>query len=59
MLESRKIFFSGKSSYLLTLPKRWVEENGLKSGDKVLISVGKNFITIYPIRVEPSTNSQR
>lgn len=48
MLESRKVFFSGKSSYIITLPKRWVEENGIKAGDEVLISVGKNFITIYP-----------
>ncbi len=52
MLETRKVFFSGKSSYIITLPKRWVEENEIKAGDDVLVSVGKNFITIYPKKME-------
>jgi phosphate uptake regulator len=48
MIETRKIFFSGKSSYIITLPKRWVAENGLKAGDEILMSIGVDFITIYP-----------
>ncbi|WP_202318698.1 phosphate uptake regulator PhoU [Archaeoglobus neptunius] len=48
MLESRKVFFSGKSSYILTLPKKWVKENSIEPGTEVLLSIGKNFITIYP-----------
>ncbi len=48
MLESRKVFFSGKSSYILTLPKKWVKENGIEAGNEVIMSIGKNFITIYP-----------
>ena len=34
-LEARKIQFSGKSSYTLALPKRWVEELGLHPGSLV------------------------
>ncbi len=52
MLEKRKVFFSGKSSYILTLPKKWIEENGIKAGDEVLVSVGKSFLTIYPRKSE-------
>lgn len=48
MLESRKVYFNGKSSLIITLPKRWAHENGLKPGSEVLLSIGKNFITLYP-----------
>ncbi len=34
-LEARKIQFSGKSSYTLALPKKWVEEIGLEPGSLV------------------------
>jgi phosphate uptake regulator len=36
--EARKIQFSGKSSYMLALPKKWVEEIGLKAGDQVTVT---------------------
>jgi len=35
--EARKIQFSGRSSYMIALPKRWVDEIGLKAGDQVLV----------------------
>lgn len=44
--EGRKIYSSGKSSYILTLPKSWVTSNGLKSGDMVLMDIGKDDIKI-------------
>jgi len=36
--ETRKIQFSGKSSYMLALPKKWVEEMGLRPGDQVMVT---------------------
>jgi len=36
--EVRKIQFSGKSSYVLALPKKWVKEMGLRPGDQVVVS---------------------
>ncbi len=33
--EIRKIQFTGKSSYIVSLPKRWVMDLGLKQGDQV------------------------
>ncbi|AGK60460.1 Phosphate uptake regulator [Archaeoglobus sulfaticallidus PM70-1] len=48
MVEVRKIFSSGKSSYLITLPKDWIVSNGLKAGDQVFMDVGSERIVIYP-----------
>ncbi len=52
MVETRKIFSSGKGSFLLTLPKDWITENGLKSGDIVFLDIGRERITIYSERGE-------
>ncbi len=38
-MEPRKIFRSGKGSYILTLPKEWVEQQGLREGDILYIDV--------------------
>ena len=46
MLENRKIYLSGGNSYIITLPKKWVEENGLKAGDYVLMNILKDSIVI-------------
>lgn len=35
--EARKIQFSGKSSYMLALPKKWVKQQGLKPSDQVIV----------------------
>jgi len=48
-MEFRKIQFTGRSSYIISLPKRWVTENGLKRGDTVPIVVNQDgTITIFP-----------
>ena len=33
--ETRKIQFTGKSSYIVSLPKQWIMELGLKQGDQI------------------------
>ncbi len=35
--EVRKIQFSGKSSYMLALPKKWVQEMSIGAGDQVIV----------------------
>lgn len=45
-MESRKIFRSGKGSYIITLPKDWVLSLGLKEGDQVYLKTEKNKIII-------------
>jgi len=41
--ETRKIQFTGKSTYIVSLPKKWVTDLGLKQGDRV--SVGRQGIS--------------
>jgi phosphate uptake regulator len=36
--EVRKIQFSGKSSYTIALPKKWIEEMGLRPGDQITVA---------------------
>ena len=35
--ETRKLQYTGGSSYIVSLPKKWIQEMGLKQGDHVLI----------------------
>ncbi len=44
--EVRKVYSSGRSSYIITLPKDWVERNGLKAGDGVIMEIGERTIVI-------------
>ena len=47
--EVRKIQFSGKSSYMLALPKKWVEEMGLGAGDSVAVEKqGDSSLLVTP-----------
>ncbi len=48
--EVRKIQFTGRSTYVLSLPKKWVEEMGLKAGDQVtLLREGDNSLSVVPM----------
>ena len=61
--ETRKIQFTGKSSYIVSLPKQWIRDLGLKRGDQIKISrQGSSALQIYPpnhqtrtIQVEDAT----
>lgn len=47
--ETRKIQFTGKSSYIISLPKQWITDLGLKQGDEVRISRnGLSTLQVYP-----------
>jgi len=46
----RKVQFTGRSTYVLSLPKRWIEEMHLKAGDQVtLVRELDNSLSIVPI----------
>ncbi len=49
----RKVFVSG-SSYIITLPKDWLERNGIKAGDVVYLEIGKDSLRITPSLVTSS-----
>jgi phosphate uptake regulator len=56
--ETRKIQFTGKSSYIVSLPKQWVMDLGLKQGDQIrMIRKDSSTLEIYPAKSE--TRSQK
>ena len=47
--EIRKIQFTGRSTYILSLPKRWMSEMRLKAGDPVtIVREANNYLSIIP-----------
>ena len=56
--ETRKIQFTGKSSYIVSLPKQWIMDLGLKQGDQIrMIRKGSSALEIYPPQFQ--TRSQQ
>ncbi|MGA7368533.1 MAG: phosphate uptake regulator PhoU [Nitrososphaeraceae archaeon] len=55
--EIRKIQFTGRSTYILSLPKRWMSEMRLKAGDPVtIVREANNYLSIIPSAARsPST----
>jgi phosphate uptake regulator len=50
--EIRKIQFTGRSTYILSLPKRWMSEMRLKAGDPVtIVREANNYLSIIPSAV--------
>ncbi len=52
MVEKRKIQKTGSSSYIITLPKDWIDTMGLRSGDYVLVYEHEGKLVITPPKVE-------
>lgn len=49
--EIRKIQFTGKSSYIVSLPKQWITDMGLKQGDQVtVVRQGVSNLQIVPLK---------
>src|SRR5438309_2262497 len=49
--ETRKIQFTGKSSYIVSLPKQWIMDMGLKQGDQVtVLRQGTSTLQITPLK---------
>jgi len=59
-LQFRKVQTLGKSSYLISLPKSWVEECGIKKGDKLAIQVVSDGVLkiSYPPHGEDSQREE-
>ncbi|MEW6603409.1 MAG: phosphate uptake regulator PhoU [Thermoproteota archaeon] len=52
--EVRKVQFTGRSTYVLSLPKKWIEEMHLHAGDQVtLIREGDNSLSVIPVTPGP------
>ncbi len=47
-MESRKIYISGGSTYVVSLPKKWVERENLRAGDSVAVTLQEGSLIIEP-----------
>jgi len=47
-MDLRKIISFGKGSYVITIPKSWIEKNNLKKGDVVAIDEGSDHLILHP-----------
>ena len=48
--QTRRIQFTGKSSYIVSLPKEWIRDQGIKQGDQVTVTrQGSSVLEIRPI----------
>lgn len=57
--ETRKIQFTGKSSYIVSLPKQWIMDLGLKQGDQIrMIRKGSSTLELYPPKFESRTQKK-
>jgi phosphate uptake regulator len=57
--EVRKIQFTGRSTYILSLPKKWMNEMHLKPGDPVtIIREANNSLSILPNAKSPVSNDE-
>ena len=51
--ETRKIQFTGKSSYIVSLPKQWINDLGLTQGDQIrIVRKGSSTLELYPPKFE-------
>jgi len=58
--ETRKIQFTGKSTYIVSLPKQWITDLGLKQGDQVLVDrkgISSLHVTPYNTRKKDQTET--
>ena len=51
-METRKLYMTGGSTYVVSLPKKWVKKNGLSKGDSVVVAEQEGSILIEPSEVE-------
>jgi phosphate uptake regulator len=51
-METRKIYMTGGSTYVISLPKKWVLDSGLKEGDSVIVTEQEGSVVIEPGEVE-------
>jgi phosphate uptake regulator len=66
MAEQRKLIKLGNSSFAIALPKQWVDQSGLKKGDRVFIShnghgeltVGPQFKEVKEKKIEINLDGQ-
>lgn len=56
--EVRKIQYTGRSTYILSLPKKWITEMSLKAGDSVtVIREANHSLSIFPTSIRATASA--
>lgn len=58
-MDYRKIIEFGKSSYVVSLPKSWMNERKLKKGDVIYVDQEGDRLVIYPVEKKKSDDLKR
>jgi phosphate uptake regulator len=48
IMDYRKLIKFGRSSYVISLPKDWIDQNKLKKGNIIYVNANKNQLTLSP-----------
>lgn len=51
-METRKVYMTGGSTYVISLPKKWVKSNKIKAGDSLVVTRQAGALLIEPGVVE-------
>jgi phosphate uptake regulator len=58
-MEIRKLQLIGGSSYMVSLPKKWIKSNDLVQGDELILSVDGDYIVIRPKKSSKGSTIER
>lgn len=47
-METRKVYRTGGSTYVISLPKKWVENNKIRAGDSLVVTEQESSLLIEP-----------
>lgn len=59
MTEQRKLVAFGKSSFIISLPKKWINENNLKKGDHIVVEEGETDLILRTSQKEKQETQRK
>jgi len=57
-METRKVYVSGGSTYVISLPKKWVKKTNLKAGDSLIVSEHGSSLMIETSVIENESRTK-
>jgi len=57
-MEARKVYVSGGSTYVISLPKKWVKKTNLKAGDSLIVSEHGSSLKIETSVIENESRTK-
>jgi len=57
-METRKVYVSGGSTYVISLPKKWVKKTNLKAGDSLIVTEHGSSLMIETSIIENESRTK-